>query len=197
MKNTKDKSVVLKEEASPAVKEAQKIVIKDVKGMTVATEVLSNLNKHLDAITKEKEKVTKPLNEALKAERGRWKPIETELETAIANVRGKMSDYQTAEMKRAREEEAKIAARVERGTLKMETGVKKMEEIERVDEKVETTAGSISFREDKVLKITNESLIPEKYWLIDDVMLLNDLKKGLEVPGAEIDIKMVPLNRRG
>lgn len=189
---------VIEKQIHPLVKTAEKLEIVDARGMEEATEQLSKLNKIGDKITEEKERVTKPLNEALKAERARWKPIETVYEQAISIIRGKMSAYQTAEIKRQREEEARIAARVGegKGKLKVETAVRKLEEVEKPVEQVNAASGMVKFREDKVLKITDEKKIPREYLVVDERKLLADLKAGKVVPGAEVEIKMVPLNFR-
>lgn len=189
---------VLKEEIHPVVAEAKGLVIKDSEGMKVATVLLSKLNKFNDRVVEEREKVTKPLNEALRAERARWKPIETVNEEAIGIVREKMSEYQTAELKRQREEEAKIANRVGdgKGKIKIETAMKKMDEIKKVDESVNTDEGKVKFREDRVLKITDVNKIPREYMVVDEKKVLLALKLGTSVPGAEVIIKMVPLNFR-
>jgi len=166
--------------------------------MKEAVELLSRLNQFNDKIVAEKEKVTKPLNEALKAERARWKPVETVNEEAIEIVRGKMSAFQTAETKRQREEEARIAARVGegKGKLKFETAIKKIDEVEKPDVQVNTESGMVKFREDKVLKIMDETFIPDEYWVLDEKKILSALKGGVNVPGAVLEIKMVPLNYR-
>lgn len=186
----------IERELAPITEEAMSIVIRNQDDMRTATELLSRMNIVKKKITAEKEKVTKPLNEALKAERERWKPIEEMYEERIEHVRELMSEYQTAEIKRQREEEEKIAKRALEGRLKPETAVRKLEAIERVDAKVTADSGSISFREDKVLKITDEAKIPREYLMVDERKLLADLKEGRAIPGAEVEIRMVPVNRR-
>lgn len=199
MAEKKDKEIlVIEKQISPVVEEVQALIIKDAKSMKHATELLSKINQVGDKITEEKEKVTKPLNQALKAERARWKPVEDVYEEAVSIIRGKMTEYQTAEIKKQREEEARIAARVGegKGKLKVETAVKKIEDIERVDDKVKTESGMVKFREDKVLKIMDETFIPDEYWVLDEKKILGALKAGVDVPGAVLEIKMVPLNFR-
>lgn len=190
----------IEQKISPIVEKAQALSVTDAKTMEKASLMLSELNQTNDKVTAEKEKVTKPLNEALKAERARWKPLETQLLEAISYLRNAIATYQTQEIKRAREEEAKIAARVApgKGNLKIETAVAKLEAVERPEAKVSTSAGSVSFREDKILKVIDESLIPDTYWIrtLNEKELLKDLKAGDTIPGAELDIIMVPLNRR-
>ena len=177
---------------------AESIVIDNQASMKQATELLSTINKTLDGMTEEKEKVTKPLNAALKAERDRWKPVESLLKPVVVSLRVKMSAYQTALIKKQREEEEKIAARMKpgKGNLKPETAIRKMSEVDAPEAKVESDAGSVGFREKKIVKITDEAKIPKEYWIVDVDAVFVALKEGKKVPGAEIDIEMVPVNSR-
>ena len=83
-----------------------------------------------------------------------------------------------------------------RGNLKAGTAIKQMASVEAPEEKVTTDSGGLSFREKKVLKITDEKLIPKQYWIIDEDAVLAALKEGKKVKGAEIQTEMVPVNRR-
>ncbi len=201
IKKTKveDKQVaVIQTEISPVITKARAIIVKDPKTMEAASLMLSEVNKHLDRIEEEKQKVLKPLNEARTAEINRWKPVISTLTTAIDHLRGTISAFQTAEVKRVRAEEEAIANRVGegRGKLKVETAVKKIEEIDVPEHQVATEAGLVKFREDKVIKITDESRIPREYLVVDEKKLLEALKAGIVVPGAELDIRMTPVNFR-
>lgn len=175
-----------------------KIEIVDAVSMKNATETLSLLNQRLDSITEEKEKVTKPLNEALKAERARWKPYETQLEDAISMIRTGMSKYQTAEAKRIKDEADAIASRVKegKGNLTLETASKKIAAIEKPADVVNTDVGQVKFRTDKKLKITDENKIPREYLVVDEKKLLDALKNGIVVSGAEIEEIQTPINFR-
>jgi len=197
--NMEDKQIALiQTELSPIVTKAKAIVVKDQKTMEVASQMLSELNKKADMIEEEKQKVLKPLNQARTAELNRWKPVLGILDTATDYLRGTISSWQTAEVKRVREEEQAIANRVGegKGKLKVETAVKKIEEIDTPDHQVSTEAGLVKFREDKVLKITDEKKIPREYLMIDEKKLLEALKGGVIVAGAELDIRMTPVNFR-
>lgn len=199
MTETKDKIVVkYEQETNPVVDRAKTIDIVDAVTMKEATELLSVLNKKGDQIKEEKEKVLKPLREAAKAERERWKPVETVIDECVSRLRGLMSGYQTELARKAEEEKKRIAARVGegKGKLKPETAIKKMGELDSVDEKVETEAGSVGFRAVPKLKITDEKKVPEKYWIIDEKRLFDDLKKGETIPGAEIKEIQIPINKR-
>lgn len=183
---------------TPLVEDARRIKITNEGEMNYATDVLSKLNQINDAITTEKERVTKPLNEALKAERARWKPLEDMYGEAIALIRKGMSTYQTAETKRIAGEEAKLVARVGdgKGKLKASTAVKKMEEIERPQEKVMAKSGMVKFRTDYVLKIVDEGKIPAKFLVVDQLAVKAALKSGEKVPGALLEEVQTPINFR-
>lgn len=194
-----DKQVIVyQKESLGLVNAAHDIVIENGDHMKGATELLSRLNKFLDKITEEKERVTKPLNEALKAERSRWKPVETNYDEAIEILRKKMSDYQTAKVREEREEKEKIAARVGegKGKLKVETAVRKMDEVEVAPSVVSSDEGIVKFRTDRKLKITDESVIPREYLVVNEKKLLDALKQGVVVPGAEIEEVQTPINFR-
>lgn len=195
---TKDKAIVLKEEVSPVIAKALEITIKGKEDMVTATDYLSKLNKIADRIKEEKDKVLGPLNEARKAEMARWKPVEIMYEKGIEYIRHAMSDYQTLEVKRQREEEAKLAARIGegKGKIKFETAMRKMNEIEKPEDNVVTDSGSIKFRETKVLKIVNEKIIPREYLLVDERKVTEALKAGVTVAGCELELKIVPVNSR-
>lgn len=164
--------------------------------MSVAVEYLSKCNKILDDLTKEKEKLTKPLNETLKEVRARYKPTELLLEEAIGNLRGQMSSYQTLQLRAKQEEETKIASKVATGYIKMETAMVKIDSLHEPEAHITTESGGLKFRTDKKLKIIDEFAIPRKYLLVDEKAIFADLKLGKTIPGAEIELVQTPINSR-
>lgn len=194
--------VILEAQISPIVKKAQAIVVKDETSMKVAVAMLSELNSRNDQITEEKEKVTKPLNEALKAERGRWKPIETNLEMAIGALRKTIGAYQTAETARVKEEQSKIALRVGegKGKIKIETAVARIEDIEQPEAKIVTESGIVKFRTDKKFEIMDVVLLSEveggKYVLPNEVLIRSAMKAGIEVAGVRYYEEQTVINSR-
>lgn len=193
-----NKELAIKKEISPIVETATKCKIETKEHLIKATEILSQLNSFLDQITEEKEKITKPLNEALKQERLRWKPIETECEEVINSLRSKMSSFQTKMVKDQKEGQEKIAARVGegKGKLKIETAIKKMGEIKNPLSTIETEFGGLKFRTDKKLKITDELLIPREYLIPNEALILKSLKEGKNVSECEIEEIQTPINNR-
>jgi len=190
------KDEALTKEITPVVAQAHAIVITTPVQMVEATELLSTVNKKLDMVEAEEDRVLLPLKEAMKAEQSRWKPIKTMLKEAIDTLRSNMSTYQTAELKREREEKEKIAARVAKGTLKMETGVRKLDEVEAPASTINTTVGTAGFRTIQKLVIVDEQAIPRKYLMVDEVKLKAALKGGVTVPGAVLEDVQSVVNRR-
>lgn len=189
----------LEKSIAPVVAKASKIVvIRDAKEMEIATETLSQLNKYADSVKAEKKKLTEPANATLKAIKALFAPLEDAVLPKIEAIRGAMSAYQTEQTRLAREEEAKIASRVGegKGKLKVETAVKKMEDIDKPAEKIATASGGLRFREDKKLKIMDETMIPREYLIPDEKKILDALKGGTAVAGCEIELVQVPINSR-
>ncbi len=195
---TKDTTIVIGKQLFPIVTQAINVIITDKTTLTLATELLSKLNQFNDKITEEKERVTKPLNEALKAERSRWKPLESQYTQAIDHLRTQMSEYQTAEVKRQREEEAKIASRIApgKGKLSLETATKKLEAVEKPDKEVATEAGLVQFREVKRFEVVDMKVLPIEYHLPDEKMIQALMKDGKELPGVRYFTEQVPVNYR-
>ena len=178
------KEIQIKKEVSVVVKEAQGIKIKSSDDMTIAVELLSKVNKQLDAVTEEKERITKPLNEALKVEHARWKPIETELETAKTILKKEMTGYQAEQLRLQKIQEEKIEARVEKGTLKFETAARKMGEIEVAPKKVSADSGSVKFKTIKNFQVIDVKKLPVDCLLPDTGMIRKKMNAGIEVDGV-------------
>lgn len=197
MKN-QTKEIAIKKEISPLIEKAQNLKITGPKQITQATEFLSQANTYLDKLTEEKEKLTKPINEALKEIRARYKPTELVLQEAISTLRSSISKYQTEQLKLKQKEEEKIAARIGegKGKIKLETAVEKMSSISTPAQNIQTDTGSIRFRTDKVLKITDPNKIPREYLILDESAILKALKLGAIIPGAEIELIQTPINSR-
>lgn len=175
--------------------------------MEIATETLSIINGVAKQLDKDKKKLTDPLNELRGEILGRFKPAESALKGWIDMFRTQMSIYQTRLDQESSAETKKIAARVGdgKGHLTVETAVRKIGEIEKPAEKIASVAGSVTFRKDRVLKVTNEDKVwnhaaltknKDSYFMINFDRLLEDLKAGKIVPGAEIEIISIPINRR-
>lgn len=173
-----------------------KVVIRKPEDMIGATELLSRLNKYLDKLTEEKEKVTKPLALALKEERARFKPMETKLEEAIEQIRSEMSKYQTKMLEAKKKLEEKVAEDVASGKLDIEKAVSKLSSVAVVDEKIETTSGAVKFRPLWVAKVVDKKLVPVDFMEVDLARVKAFIQGGGTVPGCVLEEVQVVVNSR-
>lgn len=194
----KNEVALIQKDMTPIVQQAEKLEITEAIDMTAAAEILSKLNLFSDKIEEEKSKVTKPANEILKAERARWKPLETVYEAAIAALRRKMTDYQTAAIAKQREDEARIAARVGegKGKLKVETAIAQIESLDKPAEKVATESGSVKFKTVRKFEVTDVSKLPIEYVLANEVKIRAAMNAGIQVEGVRYYEEQVPANFR-
>lgn len=172
------------------------IVITDTKLLTQATEQLSQLNKYKDELTKDKEVLTKPINESLKAIRAKYKPTEDMLDEAITSIRKEMSRYQTAIIAEQKKAEKKLEDRVKKGTLNFSMAVKKMEDIKKPEQKINTETGSITFRIQKKFRVTDILKVPRQYLILDETAIRNAQKANVTIEGIEYYEESVPFNSR-
>ncbi len=178
------------------ITKAEKLTITTPEDLSVATTILSELNKEKDAITEEKEKVTRPLLDALNAERARWKPRELQLDTIITKVRGAMVTFQTALVAKQKLEQEKIVNKLEDGKIKPETAIRKLGELDTVDKKVETESGSISFKTVKKFEMVSPHDVPVEYLLLNEVKVREEMKQKKEIKGVKYWEEQVPINLR-
>lgn len=193
-KNTIDEKIT--KEITTIEKITKEIKITNPPEMIQATEMLSKANQTLDALTDSKELLTKPLNQALKEVRERYKPAETILTEVISRIRNSMSSYQTKELQKKREKEIELAGKIASGDLSLEQASTKLSNIKNAPKTVETGAGSVRFRTDKILRITSIDKLPRMYLIPDERALLSALKLGNIIPGAEIEEVQTPINSR-
>jgi len=159
--------------------------------------MLSQVNKFLDKLKDEKEELTKPINDSLKAIRLRYKPLEEPLEEAKEYLRGEQKRYQTEQVKIQMAEEARIAEKLSSGKIKkLETAVRKIGEIDKPEDLVIAESGTVNFRKEDVLRIVDKSKIPLEYLIPDEKAILAAFKAGKKVDGCFLDFQMVPVNRR-
>ncbi len=199
MTNITSKDIVpLKKKVTTLADQATSFIIKNAKDMTLAVEILSNLNKMGDAIKEKKELLTKPLNLALKNAREMFKPLENPYEEAIEILRSKMLAYQTAKVKEEADEKARIASRVGdgKGKLKLETAVAQIEEVGTTDKNVSTEAGAVNFRTVKKFEIVDLKQVPLEYHLLNESLVSKVMKEGKELPGLRYFEEQVPVNYR-
>lgn len=180
---------------SPKIAEFKPFMITSTEHMEEATASLSLLNKELDRIVTDKEKLTKPMNEALKEVRARYKPFEAQLEDAIRQVRAQMSLYHTQQTEDARIQAEKITNRIGegKGKIKIETAMNQLANIDTPPATLSSQHGSVSFREVTKCEVKDITKVPYEYLEAD----LTAIKKQLplKITGVRYWTEQQPINR--
>ena len=188
---------IITKEIAPLVKSAEKLIISNEKELTYSAELSAQLKAKAKAIKEDREKITAPMVEALEAVREKYRPTENEVKQAIEMVTKAQSTYQTEQIRIRKAEEQKIADRVKsgKGNLSIESGLKKLEAIDKPVAVVATSIGQLKFRTDRILKVWDHTLIPLEYYDLNESKLLKDLKAGKQVSGAGLEEVQTPVNR--
>lgn len=134
-----------------------------------------------------KTEITRPLMAALASSRDLFRPLETAYAEAKKMVKAKMLSWQIAEEERIEKEKARVAARVEKGTMRADTALAKLEAVG----DAKSTTGKTQSRRHEVLDVFDEALIPRVYLLPDRKKIFDALQKGIKVPGARIKIEKI------
>ncbi len=183
--DTKEVAVV-KGQATKALAAATELTVTSQEEMEKAADHLSKMKTVAKMIKERKEAITKPLNEALASARDLFKPIEQNLAEAERIVKGKMLVFQNAEEARINKEKNKIIDKVESGKMSVEKGIAKMENIAPVQTSTQGKVGSVSTRLVKKYRVVDETKLPRIYMMPNMAKITEDLKAGIEVPGAEV-----------
>lgn len=161
------------------------LVIKDASGLDEAAKVRAGIKDVAKKIEEKKKEITAPLNTALKNVRALFAPLEAACEEASRDVDAKIISYNREIEKVRQEAETKLAARVERGTLKIENAEKKMEALPEAQRHVVSEKGSITITKIKKFKVTELSLLPIAYHLANEPEIRRAMHAGTELPGVE------------
>lgn len=184
----------VKAKVNQALVAVREITIKTAEDFEAGVELGNKIKLVSKAVTQRKEAITKPLNEALKSARDLFRPMETDLGTAETELKKKMLDFKEAERKALAETQAKAEARVEKGTMKQETALKKVQEAkENVTDKTVRTETGAKATEKFVTEyvIVDETAIPREYLVPDMAKIKEAMKSGVAVAGVEARKKAV------
>lgn len=177
---------LVKQQATKALNAATELTIASADDMVKATDLLSKIKTVGKMIKERKEQITKPLNEALSSARDLFRPIEDDTSAAEKVIKGKMLTFQAAEEAKARKEEERIAARVEKGTMRADTAAEKMQNIVQAPTAVQGKVGAVKTMTIKKYRIVDETKIPREYLIPNMPAITEALKAGTVVPGAEM-----------
>jgi len=176
----------LKGRVSKLETQANAVTISTQEDYTAAVDLVSRLKDAGSKIKASKESVTKPLNEALRNTRELFAPIEEQFAKAEAIVKTKLLDYKRKIDAEARVAEAKIAARVENGTMRLDTAERKLDAVERVENTTRGKVGEVQVRVIKKVRIVDAAVLPREYLIPDEVAIRRDALGGKTIAGVEV-----------
>ena len=170
--------------------EAFKITTDEELGL-VADEIkkIKTLQKYIE---QEKDKLVDPAKAIIAEAKDKYDPFIKKCQNAEIVLKERARAYMTQKEQKRIEDEKKIAARVEKGTLKIETAVKKLEALPEAQNTVRSEQGSaLRMSKRKVAEITEPKLVPIEYWVIDEVRVRREAlardKEGIpQIPGVVI-----------
>ncbi len=179
------KQLTIIKKVDPLIIKAEELVVEDSAGLKEAIEVLSELNQWSDRVEEDRTKLTAPLNKTLKEINSRYKPLKDALELTVERLRARMSEYQGKALRARAELELRFGERVEKGSLKAETAVRRLDELGTVEKSIEGENGSVSFIELEKFAIEDLSLVPIEYHLANEVMIRKAMKEKIYLPGVK------------
>lgn len=144
-----------------------------------------------EKIKAEKEKFTAPAKAIIDEARTKYDPYIKECQNAELVLKQKAGKYMTDEAEAIKKQQDAIADKLEAGKIKTETAVKRMEKLPDAPKNITTENSGVQLRKRKVAVIENPELVPDEYWVIDDVRVRKDAlardKNGLPpIPGVVI-----------
>jgi len=175
---------------------ANAVIVETVEDMAKATDALHNVRQAEKYIDEKKTEITRPLMKSLSAIRDLFKPLEIQLADANKIIKAKMLAWQIQEDDRVNKEKDRIAARVEKGTMRADTAANKLEVIGEAPKKSAGEVGKSSIREVKKIRIIDETMIPREY-LVPNMALITEsiLRKGIIIPGIETYVEKTIVSR--
>lgn len=190
---TNNKLIPIQQSVKNILSHLDGLTITDQTTFTKVSELYSSAKTLYQSIYAERRLKTKPLEQQIKDIEIHYTPSEKTLKSLIEKLKVDITTYQNDQLRIRRESEQAIADRIGsgKGHIKLETALTKISELDTPLSSV----GNLSFRDKPQLRIADLSLIPDEYWSIDEDQIFKDLKTGMKVPGAEIEIIKIPVNR--
>lgn len=188
-----DVAVEVKSTGDTLVELAKTLVITDDATLAQAADLLTKAKAAGDRQEAEEKKMTDHLKAAMKVEKERWAPVKAVLKQIADLVKPKVVAYMTALENAKEKQTVKLVAQFDTGKIKKESTLeRKLEAIPDAPHAVFSSGGggSIQSRELETLEITDRDLIPDEFWVIDEVALRKAVvKEKREIPGTKITLK--------
>jgi len=171
------------EEMQAMVDKTQVTTESELKSVSDKIKSIKMLGKFVKA---EKEKYTHPAQQIINEARGKYIPYEKMCKEAEDQLKNKADQYMTDVENVRLAKEKKIADRAEKGNIKEETAVKKMEEIGEEKKSVSTGNSQIQRKMIPTAFIIDREKVPHEYWDLNEARAKKAALAGAKVPGVEV-----------
>lgn len=178
--------IVVRGQVTKALQAASSLQIEDAEGLQASVDLLVRIKKVGNIITSKKLEITRPLNEALGKARDLFRSVEQSYQEAEGIVKQKMVAYNTKIARERAEVAEKLEARVEAGNMRQDTAITKLTAMQAPAATVQGDRGKATFRNVRVVKITDEAKIPREYLVPDMVAIRKAALEGAEIAGVEV-----------
>ena len=187
-----DELVVVREKISGMKHMIETTEVKTDEDLAAVSDKIKNVKMLLKVIETKKDKFTAPAKLIIVEARDTYDPLIKECKNAEIVLKGKAGKYMLDRDSKRLVEEKRIADKVESGYIKPETAMKKIESLPEVKNTISTDKNSsLRMAKRKVAQIITPDLIPDEYWVIDEVRVRREAlereKNGLpQIPGVVI-----------
>jgi len=177
---------VIKKEANKILSVANSIEVTDKKSYDNAMEAGLSVASALKNLQQREAMIVEPLKLARKNAEAFFAPFIDQMEEAKKIIKDKMISWHREQKRIADEAAQSLIDRVERGTMKPETALRKTAQIETPEQTTKSDSGKAIVRTVRKVRITDRSLVPITYWKIDEVMVRKDALLNVNIPGVEV-----------
>lgn len=170
----------LKDQETKMLAATSSIVIKTQDDYDNVVALGKKVSAYIKSIDTKEKAITKPINDSLKQIRDLFRPFKETAEAKKSEIKTVLATF-LHEQKQARQrEEERIAARVEKGTMRENTAVNKLATLE---EQATVTSGTTT----SVLRVTVTDIkaVPAEYLIVDESKAKAAYRVGETVPGLE------------
>lgn len=181
-----DQITAIKRQAMKAQEVVNQTTITNDDDLVAVADQINVIKQLKREIRAEMEKYTKPAQAIINEARAKYLPLEKICDEAESQLKAKVAEYMDAQEAKRLKEEEKIVAKIEAGRMKEETGIRKIEELGNEIKTIQTENTQLQRRKVRVAYIVNAEIVPQEYWIIDEVRVKRDALAGKLIPGVEI-----------
>ena len=192
---------VIKEKVLGMETMLERFQITNNEDLAKVSDKIKDIKKFCKFIKNKKDEYVSPAKAIIEQAKLDYDPFIKQCENAEVVLKMRAVKYHDEQEEKRKADELKIAKKVETGYIKQETAINKLESLSEVKKTVSTDNGSkLCFNKRKIVVIEKPELIPDEYWIIDDVRvrkeaLLKDKEGKEQIPGVVIREESRPSSR--